>query len=203
MAEAGENHTRFLLDRRLPVVPGWMGFQEAFCSLTDVVGAPSEAVHDLSRVLLSGRVPAMRRRRLDDRFEDSVLPRTFWRDVKLYWDRDEQGRDCIGLRLAKGVDPAIVSGCFFYLLRERFHEAFPATVPKPPRRRKPRTVYDRVCEILAELDRENQLRGNLAPAEVERIVLPKYHAPDRWPGEKVSRNTITDAYRDYCAAHPK
>jgi hypothetical protein len=88
-----------------------------FWRVTDVVGAPEEAAHDIWRALLAGRARALRRRYYDDSdFKDEELPREFWRGVKLIAARDNRDRETVGYILAEGVASREVGpGCFFYL----------------------------------------------------------------------------------------
>jgi hypothetical protein len=93
-----------------PVSDDWVPLLEVFSALIPYLVDPDEVVHDIRRALLTGAVHSLRRQTLDGGVSDDVLPRTFWRDIKLIAGRDpaKTGRDTIGLRPPK-LDAAVIA----------------------------------------------------------------------------------------------
>jgi hypothetical protein len=102
-----------------PVSDDWMPMLDVYWKLILVLGDPEEALRDIRRELVSGRVRAMRRRSLADGVSDTELTPTFWRDVKLFPYRDDRGRDIIQLRQAN-------------IRYDSNADREPANVPSPP-----------------------------------------------------------------------
>jgi hypothetical protein len=135
MSKAEQNNTPPApLDARFLSEPdGWMWIGEAFSRVTDIVGDPNEALHDIRRELLAERVRSLRLRPLHDDVKKDELNRTFWRGIELFAGSDKQGREVVGLRLAEGVDAFAVSGCIFYLFQADVDKAWPqVTEPASP-----------------------------------------------------------------------
>jgi hypothetical protein len=124
MADAAQNDTPSHPTVQ-PVPDGWVLLSEVFIWVTNIVGAPDVALDEIRRHLLAGRVRSLRRRRLDGGVEDVELARTFWRDIKLYADRDKRGREVVGMRLVKSIDSSAVSWGWFYLYGPDVQKVYP------------------------------------------------------------------------------
>ena len=91
-----------------------------------------------------------------------------------------------------------------------FVRVFPVVAPKAQAKGRRGIKYDLVVGILADIDRDEGLKSDLQPHEIEKKVVPKV-PPDlrqRWekPGPRgrpkppVSRKVIYGAYQDYLKA---
>jgi hypothetical protein len=113
----------------------WAPLLEVFRALTHQVGDPEEASHDIRRALLSGQVHSLRRRPLNDSFEDLELNRSFWRDFELFPAQQSDGRDTIGLRPKQGMDRSAalsaLEKCIFYLHRNDCLRLWSILLPNP------------------------------------------------------------------------
>jgi len=88
----------------------------------------------------------------------------------------------------------------------------PAAVETKTRHKRSSVKEPRVLEILGDLDKQRKLRRDWPPADVEKMVLPKYRR--RWPDEApkldkfgkpkpaVSRDVMSQAYLKYIKLHP-
>jgi hypothetical protein len=170
MVEAERNHTR---DRDLPPpsASSWVLMPEVFSALTLIVGDPEEAVHDMRRELLSGQVRSLRRRSRSDDIEDRELDRSFWRDIKLYADKDRRGRDVVGLRLKPGVEQSTISKCTFYLHRADCLKTWPKISISSPAATPLRTSRGNAEWIADEAKRMK--RNNEIPADIRILQFAK------------------------------
>ena len=177
----------------------WLG--EVFARVTLIAGDPGEALHEIRRALLAGRVRSMRERFLSDSIEHVELARSFWRDIiDLFPDCDAQGRETVALRLADGVDESAVwgpkRGCIFYLWQADVAKLWPVDpaansplVASPGTEKdktlgpEPATMLDRIISVLARLD-QNLLQPGMKPREIGKLVRPTYKK--RWPDTKLT-----------------
>jgi hypothetical protein len=208
-----------------------MRLGEVFLLVTDIVGDPEEALHDIWRRLVSGQIGSLRWRLLSDGgVQDTILDRTIWRSIRLFLGKDDQGREVVGMHVKKPADPSIAGPkCIFFLCQSDVRAIWPtstaeSTAPITPtpdttveikaRRKRPSTKKARVWEVLEWLDKKKgKLRHDWQPAEAERAVLPEYvlrwpdPAPKRdkagKPKPPVSRREIFRVYSEYLKARPK
>ncbi len=111
-----------------------MALLEVFTLLTDLIGEPNEALHDIWRALISGKVGSLRRRLLSDGgVHDVVLGRTIWRSIRLFGAKDSHGRQTFVMRVADEADPTIVGpGCIFFLRRTDVYTMWPQLLQSEP-----------------------------------------------------------------------
>jgi hypothetical protein len=186
-----------------------MWIHEVFLVVTDIVGDPNEALHDIWRGLVSGKVGSLRRRLLSDEdAQDTVLDRTTWRSIRLFVGKDDLGREVVGMHVEKGTDPSIVGpGCIFFLhqsdVRSTWLASKPiekaATAKLAPFPLDPKGKGDRVLSLMFELGKPGELKRGMAPREVRKLVFGRYR--QRWPkdcppeGDPVSPRTVDRSYK--------
>ena len=131
MTQAADNDIRIL---RQNDPPAWMALLEVFTLLIDLIGEPNEALHDIWRALISGKVGSLRRRLLSDGgVHDVVLDRATWRSIRLFDAKDYHGRQTVGMRPVDEADPSILGPrCIFFLRRTDVYAMWPQLLQSEP-----------------------------------------------------------------------
>ena len=113
----------------------WMALLEVFTLLADLIGEPDEALHDIWRALISGKVGSLRRRLLrDGGVHDVVLGRATWRSIRLFGARGPHGRPTFVMRVADEADPWILGPrCIFFLRRSDVYTMWPQLLQSEPK----------------------------------------------------------------------
>ena len=190
MAQAADNDTRTL---RQNDPPEWMALLEVFTLLTDLIGEFNEALHDIWRALISGKVGSLRRRLLSDEdMHDVVLDRSTWRSIRLFGAEDFQDRQTVGMQVVDKADPSILGPrCIFFLRRADIYAMWPQLLQSEPE--------NSLTAPAKASRRKGRYRG--AQGIRARVVLRRIYPGGKYPTEE--EVSTPDLWCRFCAEYDR